>query len=46
MHLWDKDGSVHWGLFEEGANMSFLEAGSNLNKVMAERGQLSLRIRW
>ena len=38
--LWDKDGSVHWGLFEEGANMSFLEAGANLNKVMMQRGQL------
>ncbi len=38
--LWDKDGSVHWGLFEDGANMSFLEAGANLNKVMARRGQL------
>ena len=38
--LWDKDGSVHWGLFEDGANMTFLEAGSNLNRVMAQRGQL------
>ena len=38
--LWDKDGSVHWGLFEDGANMTFLEAGANLNKVMAERGQV------
>lgn len=38
--LWDKDGSVHWGLFEEGANMTFLEAGANLNRVMAQRGQL------
>ncbi|MYC31284.1 MAG: class I SAM-dependent methyltransferase [Chloroflexi bacterium] len=38
--LWDKDGSVHWGLFEDGANMSFLEAGANLNKEMARRGQL------
>lgn len=39
--LWDKDGSVHWGLFEDGANMTFLEAGANLNKVMAQRGQLT-----
>ena len=39
--LWDKDGSVHWGLFEDGANMTFLEAGANLNKVMAQRGQLA-----
>ena len=39
--LWDKDGSVHWGLFEEGASMTFLEAGDNLNKVMIERGQLT-----
>ena len=38
--LWDKDGSVHWGLFEDGANMTFLEAGANLNKVMAQRGGL------
>ncbi len=39
--LWDKDGSVHWGLFEAGANMTFLEAGANLNRVMAQRGGLS-----
>ena len=39
--LWDKDGSVHWGLFEDGANMTFLEAGANLNRVMAQRGQLT-----
>ncbi len=39
--LWDKDGSVHWGLFEEGAKMTFLEAGANLNKVMAQRGQIN-----
>ena len=38
--LWDKDGSVHWGLFEDGANMTFLEAGANLDKVMAQRGQI------
>ena len=39
--LWDKDGSVHWGLFEDGANMTFLEAGANLDKVMVQRGQIS-----
>ena len=38
--LWDKDGSVHWGLFEDGANMTFLEAGANLDKAMAQRGQI------
>lgn len=39
--LWDKDGSVHWGLFEDGANMTFLEAGANLDKVMVQRGQIT-----
>lgn len=39
--LWDKDGSVHWGIFEDGANMSFLEAGANLNHVMRRRGRLN-----
>ncbi len=39
--LWDKDGSVHWGLFEDGANMTFLEAGANLDKVMVQRGQIN-----
>ncbi len=39
--LWDKDGSVHWGLFEDGANMTFLEAGANLNAVMRRRGKLA-----
>ena len=38
--LWDKDGSVHWGLFEDGANMSFLEAGANLDQAMAQRGRI------
>ena len=39
--LWDKDGSVHWGLFEDGANMTFLQAGANLDRVMVQRGQIS-----
>ena len=39
--LWDKDGSVHWGLFEDGANMTFLEAGANLDKEMVRRGRLT-----
>lgn len=39
--LWDKDGSVHWGLFADGANMTFLEAGANLNHVMRQRGRLA-----
>lgn len=39
--LWDKDGSVHWGLFEDGANMTFLEAGANLNHTMRRRGGLT-----
>lgn len=38
--LWDKDGSVHWGLFEDGANMTFLEAGANLDRAMAQRGHI------
>ena len=39
--LWDKDGSVHWGLFKDGANMTFLEAGAHLNEVMRQRGRIT-----
>ena len=36
--VWDKEGSVHWGLFDDTTGLDFLKAGANLNRIMAERG--------
>ena len=35
--IWDADGSVHWGIFDESTGADFLKAGANLNKIMATR---------
>ena len=35
--VWDEDGSVHWGLFDESGDMDFLEACDRLNQTMAEK---------
>lgn len=36
--IWDADGSVHWGVFDENTGTDFLKAGANLNQIMAGRG--------
>ena len=36
--VWDEDGSVHWGLFDEGGDKDFLKACDRLNRTMAEKG--------
>ena len=38
--VWDEDGSVHWGLFEESGDMDFLEACDRLNRTMAEKASI------
>ncbi len=35
--FWDQEGSLHWGLFDEGTGRDFLKASANLNRVMLEK---------
>ena len=39
--VWDEDGSVHWGLFNESGDKDFLKACDRLNRTMAEKGCIS-----
>ena len=39
--LWDKDGSVHWGLFDDTTGRNFLQAGGNLNRFMCRIGNIT-----
>ena len=39
--VWDEDGSVHWGLFDERTGQDFLAACANLDRVMVEKGQIA-----
>jgi ubiquinone/menaquinone biosynthesis C-methylase UbiE len=39
--LWDKDGIVHWGLFDETTGRNFIEAARNLNRFMRQRGVIT-----
>ena len=36
--VWDADGSVHWGLFDESTGTDFLTACDKLNRMMVEKG--------
>ncbi len=36
--LWDKEGSVHWGLFDDSTGRDFLQACGNLNRFMSRQG--------
>jgi ubiquinone/menaquinone biosynthesis C-methylase UbiE len=38
--VWDEDGSVHWGLFDESTGNDFLKACANLNRTMVEKGRI------
>ncbi|MEX2411610.1 MAG: class I SAM-dependent methyltransferase, partial [Candidatus Paceibacterota bacterium] len=38
--FWDKDGSLHWGLFLKG-NEEYLKATDNLTKFMAEKAVIN-----
>jgi ubiquinone/menaquinone biosynthesis C-methylase UbiE len=38
--VWDEDGSVHWGLFDERTGNDFLKACANLNRTMVEKGRI------
>ena len=41
--VWDEDGSVHWGLFDEDRDEDFLDACDRLNRTMAEKGRIDRR---
>ena len=38
--VWDDEGSVHWGIFDESTGDDFSKAGINLNRVMIAEGQI------
>ena len=38
--FWDREGSLHWGWFDEGTGDDFLAACANLNRVMLEKANI------
>lgn len=38
--LWDEEGSVHWGFFDDSTGLDFLKACANLNRVMSEKASI------
>ena len=36
--IWDEDGSVHWGFFDETTGTDFLKGCANLDRIMVEKG--------
>ena len=38
--IWDRNGSVHWGLFDESTGEDFLKASANLNRFMAGKARI------
>ena len=38
--IWDEDGSVHWGLFDNTTGQDFLAACANLDRLMVEKGRI------
>ena len=39
--VWDEDGSVHWGLFDDTTGTDFLKGCENLNRTMVEKGRIN-----
>ena len=39
--VWDEEGSVHWGVFDDNTGDDFLKACSNLNDMMVEKGRIN-----
>lgn len=37
--VWDEDGSVHWGVFDDSTGQDFLKACANLNDMMVSKGR-------
>ena len=38
--VWDEDGSVHWGFFDETTGTDFLKGCANLDRIMVEKGRI------
>ena len=43
--IWDEDGSVHWGVFDDNTGDDFLKACANLNDMMVEKGRIDSEAR-
>ena len=39
--IWDEDGSVHWGYFDETTGTDFLKGCANLDRIMVQKGKIS-----
>jgi ubiquinone/menaquinone biosynthesis C-methylase UbiE len=38
--FWDKEGSLHWGIFDDSTGRDFLKACANLNAIMADKANI------
>ena len=38
--VWDEEGSVHWGVFDDSTGDDFLKACANLNDLMVAKGRI------
>ena len=38
--VWDEDGSVHWGVFDESTGKDFLKGCANLDQIMIRQGRI------
>ncbi len=43
--VWDEDGSVHWGYFDETTGTDFLKGCANLDRIMVEKGRIDAQAR-
>ena len=43
--VWDEDGSVHWGYFDESTGTDFLKGCANLDRIMVEKGGIDATTR-
>ena len=39
--FWDKEGSLHWGIFDHSTGDDFLKACANINKIMAAKARIN-----
>ena len=39
--VWDEEGSVHWGLFDDSTGTDFLSACANLDRTMVAKGRIN-----
>lgn len=39
--IWDEDGSVHWGYFDDTTGTDFLQGCANLDRIMVHRGRIA-----